>query len=168
MANAKLANLIHFIMVSLLSFVPERDAILIRRATRQDVSYPMPRFETARGHLSYAGFTPGSHEIALGLAHDKLVLCIGRGVQTVNWGFLLLRIAIGFGILILLFLSQRFWFRSLWRISANWCNACLRVTARALYVIALVLVILPTADGFRLGHGRIIQLRSRISVLPGL
>src|SRR6266481_1671490 len=68
MANARLASLIHFIMVSLLSFVPGRDAILIRRTTRQDVSRAMPRL----GPPSYA-ITPGSHEIALGLAHDKLV-----------------------------------------------------------------------------------------------
>src|SRR5258708_7584134 len=75
MANAKLANLIHFIMVSLLRFVPERDAILIRRATRQGVSYPMPRLGAARGPILYR-ITPGSHEIALGLTHDKLVLYI--------------------------------------------------------------------------------------------
>src|SRR5712692_8279328 len=46
MANAKLTSLIHFVMVSLLSFVPEQDVILIRRAARQDVSYPMPRLDT--------------------------------------------------------------------------------------------------------------------------
>ena len=85
-----------------------------------------------------------------------------------NWGFLLLRIAIGLGLLTLLFLSQRFWFRSLWRISANWGNAGLRIAARAFYVIALVLVILATADGFRLGHGHIIPRGTLITVLAGL
>src|SRR5260370_24196416 len=54
MANARLASLIHFIMVSLLSFVPGRDAILIRRTTRQDVSRAMPRL----GPLSYVGLPP--------------------------------------------------------------------------------------------------------------
>jgi predicted MPP superfamily phosphohydrolase len=86
----------------------------------------------------------------------------------VNWGWLLLRIAIGLGILTLLFLSQRFWFRSLWRISANWGNVGLRVAVRSLYVIALVLVILATADGFRLGHGHIIPRGTLITVLAGL
>jgi predicted MPP superfamily phosphohydrolase len=86
----------------------------------------------------------------------------------VNWGYLLLRIAIGLGILTLLFLSQRFWFRSIWRISANWGKAGLRVAARALYVIALVVVILATADGVRLGHGHIIPRGTLITVLAGL
>ncbi len=85
-----------------------------------------------------------------------------------NWGFLLLRISIGLGLLTLLFLSQRFWFRSLWRVSANWGNAGLRVAVRSLYVIALVLVILATADGFRLGHGHIIPRGTLITVLAGL
>jgi predicted MPP superfamily phosphohydrolase len=86
----------------------------------------------------------------------------------VNWGWLLLRIAIGSGILTVLFLSQRFWFRSLWRVSANWGNAGLRVAIRSLYVIALVLVILVTADGFRLGHGHIIPRGTLITALAGL
>src|SRR5229473_4331359 len=90
------------------------------------------------------------------------------GIHTVNWGWLLLRIAIGLGVLTLLFLSQRFWYRSLWRISANWGNAGVRVAVRALYVIALVLVILATADGVRLSHGHIIPQGTLITVLAGL
>jgi predicted MPP superfamily phosphohydrolase len=90
------------------------------------------------------------------------------GIHTVNWGWLLLRIAIGLGALTLLFLSQRFWYRSLWRISANWGNAGVRVAVRALYVIALVLVILATADGVRLSHGHIIPQGTLITVLAGL
>jgi predicted MPP superfamily phosphohydrolase len=86
----------------------------------------------------------------------------------VNWGWLLLRSAIGLGILTLLFLSQRFWFRSLWRISANWGNPGLRVAVRSLYVIALVLVILATADGFRMGQGHIIPRGTLITILAGL
>lgn len=85
-----------------------------------------------------------------------------------NWGWLLLRIAIGFGVGTLLFLSQRFWFRSLWRISANWGNPALRAAVRSLYVIALVLVIAATADGFRIGQGHIIPRGTLITMLSGL
>jgi len=90
------------------------------------------------------------------------------GIHTVNWGWLLLRSAIGLGILTLLFLSQRFWYRSLWRISANWGNAGVRFAVRALYVMALVLIILATADGVRLSHGHIIPRGSLITILAGL
>jgi uncharacterized protein len=86
----------------------------------------------------------------------------------VNWGWLLLRIAIGLGVLTLLFLSQRFWFRSLWRTSANWGNPALRAVVRSFYVIALLLVIAATADGFRMGHGHIIPRGTLITVLAGL
>jgi predicted MPP superfamily phosphohydrolase len=86
----------------------------------------------------------------------------------VNWGWLLLRIAIGFGVLTLLFLSQRFWFRSLWRISANWGNPAVRAVVRSFYVIALILVIAATADGVRMGHGHIIPRGTLITVFAGL
>ena len=85
-----------------------------------------------------------------------------------NWGWLLLRTALGLGILSLLFLSQRFWYRSLWRMSANWGKSGVRVVVRALYVIALVLVILATADGIRVGHGHFIPRGTMITVLAGL
>ena len=49
------------------------------------------------------------------------------GDFTVNWAFLFLRIAIGLSILTLLFLSQRFWYRSLWRMTSNWGQIWLRV-----------------------------------------
>jgi len=51
---------------------------------------------------------------------------------------------------------------------ANWGNAGVRVAVRALYVIALVLVILATADGVRLSHGHIIPQGTLITVLAGL
>ena len=48
----------------------------------------------------------------------------------VNWGWLVVRSAIGVTILVTLFLSQRFWYRALWRVSSNWRAAWLRVLAR--------------------------------------
>ena len=85
-----------------------------------------------------------------------------------NWGFLLLRIAIGLSILTLLFLSQRFWYRSLWRVTANWSQVWLRVGARLVYVGILLLVIAALAEGISLGRGRIIPRASMIAVLAGL
>lgn len=85
-----------------------------------------------------------------------------------NWGFFLLRSGIFLGILTLLFLSQRFWYRALWRVTANWRALWLRVTVRLAYVAGLLLVILATADALRLGHGRFIPRGSKIAALAGL
>jgi uncharacterized protein len=86
-----------------------------------------------------------------------------------NWGFLFLRIAIALTILGTLFLSQRFWYRALWRVTANWGSVWLRVTARLLYILGLVLIILAAAEGFRMGHrGHLIPNDDLITVLAGL
>ncbi len=85
-----------------------------------------------------------------------------------NWGFLLLRGAIGLGILTVLFLSQRFWYRALWRVTSNWRSAWLRVAVRLPYVVALLLIILSASDAIRMGHGRIVPRGSMITVLAGL
>ena len=85
-----------------------------------------------------------------------------------NWSWLLLRIAIGLTVLTLLYLSQRFWYRGLWRASANWGNTAIRVAIRSLYVLALVLVIFATADGMRMSKGHVLPRASSIAVLAGL
>ena len=85
-----------------------------------------------------------------------------------NWGFFLLRIAILCCVFTLLFLSQRFWYAAIWRVTANWGSAVLRVAGRLLYVSALVLVIVATADSFRMGHGHLIPRGTMIAVLAGL
>jgi predicted MPP superfamily phosphohydrolase len=90
------------------------------------------------------------------------------GAITVNWGFLLLRIAIGLSILTLLFLSQRFWYRALWRVTSNWGRVSLRVGARLAYVAALLLVIATMTQGISLGRGRIIPEASMVAILTGL
>jgi uncharacterized protein len=86
----------------------------------------------------------------------------------VNWGFLLLRIVILLTILALLFLSQRFWYRALWRVTSNWGRVWLRVGARLAYVVALLLVIVTIAESISFGRGRFIPELSMISVLTGL
>jgi hypothetical protein len=85
-----------------------------------------------------------------------------------NWGFLLLRIAIGLTILTLLFLSQRFWYRSLWCITANWGRVWLRVGARLAYVLLLLLVIVTMVQGLSLGRGGFARQSSTITILAGL
>jgi predicted MPP superfamily phosphohydrolase len=86
----------------------------------------------------------------------------------VNWGWLLVRIAIGLTVLACLILSQRFWYRAVWRLTSNLRSLPLRVAVRLVYVAALLAVILATADGIRMGHARLIPRGSMITALAGL
>jgi len=86
----------------------------------------------------------------------------------VNWGFLLLRIAVVLSILTLLYLSQRFWYRALWRVTSHWGRVSLRVGARRVYVVLLLWVIVTTARGLSLGHGGFARQNSLVTALTGL
>jgi predicted MPP superfamily phosphohydrolase len=87
----------------------------------------------------------------------------------VNWGWLLLRIVIALTILTTLFLSQRFWYRSIWRVTSNWRAVWLRVTARLAYIALLLLIIGSTVDGFRMGHSpRFMPSTHLIEMFAGL
>jgi len=90
------------------------------------------------------------------------------GTTNVNWGYLVLRIAIVLGILTLLYMSQRFWYRALWRVTANWGRVSLRVGVRVAYIAALLVVIFTIAGSFSLGQRRIVPQPSMVSVLTGL
>jgi len=70
----------------------------------------------------------------------------------VNWGWLLLRIVIGLTLLTTLFLSQRFWYRAIWRTTGSWRADWLRIAARLLYGLALCVVLLAAIDGLRMGR----------------
>jgi uncharacterized protein len=85
-----------------------------------------------------------------------------------NWTWLLVRSVIALGILGLLFFSQRFWYRAIWRTTSNWGSQGLRVAARLVYVTLLLLTIVVLADGFRMGHGHVIPRASMITVFAGL
>src|SRR5713226_8992505 len=85
-----------------------------------------------------------------------------------NWAWFLLRVLMGLGIVTTLFLSQRFWYRSLWRVSANWRAKWLRVAVRSSYIVALVLVILATFDSVSMGRGHVIPRGTMITALAGL
>ena len=86
-----------------------------------------------------------------------------------NWGWLLLRSTIALTILTTLFLSQRFWYRSIWRATANWRSVWLRVAMRLLYIALLVLIIGSTVDGFRMGRPpHLIPTDNLIQIFAGL
>jgi predicted MPP superfamily phosphohydrolase len=86
-----------------------------------------------------------------------------------NWGWLLFRIFIPATILATLFLSQRFWYRSIWRVTANWGTVWLRVLVRLAYVGTLLLIIAASVQGFRVGHrGHVIPNDSGIIMVAGL
>src|SRR5207245_5023523 len=99
--------------------------------------------------------------------HGKLVVCAG-GAVAVNWNFLLLRIAIALSILTMLYLSQRFWYRALWRVTSHWGRPILRIVARLAYVGLLLLVIVTVAEGLVLGRGVLARQGSWMTVITGL
>ncbi len=82
--------------------------------------------------------------------------------------WLLLRIAIASTFLLILFLSQRFWYRSLWRWSGLWRGKALRSAARLFYLVGLLLIIVSLADSVRNGHGSILPRGTFLNVLAGL
>jgi predicted MPP superfamily phosphohydrolase len=86
----------------------------------------------------------------------------------VNWGFLLLRIAIGLSLLTLLYLSQRFWYRAIWRLTAHWGRLPLRIGARLAYIVLLLLVIVTLMQGLVFGRAAFTRHSSMISVFAGL
>jgi predicted MPP superfamily phosphohydrolase len=86
----------------------------------------------------------------------------------VNWGFLLLRIAIGLSILTLLYLSQRFWYRALWRVTSHWGRVPLRVGPRVVYIVLLLLIIVTIAQGLVFGRAAFTRRSSMVSVFAGL
>ncbi|HYT20595.1 MAG TPA: metallophosphoesterase [Candidatus Polarisedimenticolia bacterium] len=85
-----------------------------------------------------------------------------------NWGFQFLRIAIGLSLLTLLYLSQRFWYRSLWRITSHWGRTALRVAPRLAYIVLLLLVIVTTAQGLVFGRASFTRHSSIVTVIGGL
>ena len=86
-----------------------------------------------------------------------------------NWTWLILRVVIGVGVLSVLFFSQRFWYRAIWRVTSNWGSQGLRVTARLIYAAILLLIIAATAEGFLMGRGgHILAGVNLITVFAGL
>jgi predicted MPP superfamily phosphohydrolase len=86
----------------------------------------------------------------------------------VNWSFLLLRIAIGLSILTVLYLSQRFWYRAIWRVTSHWGRLPLRVAARLGYVVLLLMVIVTLSQGLVFGRAAFTHQSSIMTVITGL
>ncbi len=85
-----------------------------------------------------------------------------------NWAFLFLRIAILLGVLTLLYLSQRFWYRALWRVTSHWGRLWLRIPARLAYIVLLLAVIVTLVQGVVLGRGGFARQSPAITVITGL
>src|SRR5260370_10320059 len=86
---------------------------------------------------------------------------------SVNWVWFLVRRAIALTLLTALFLSQRFWYRSVWRATAKWRIAWLRAAVRLVDVALLVLIIGSVADGFRMGHPHPLVPGAQITMFAG-
>jgi predicted MPP superfamily phosphohydrolase len=86
----------------------------------------------------------------------------------VNWTWLLIRSVIGLSALGLLFFSQRFWYRAIWRMTSNWGSPGLRAAARLIYVALVLLIIGATADSFRMARSRTMPSINAITVFAGL
>ncbi len=91
-----------------------------------------------------------------------------EGAEALNWTWLLVRAGILLLVLGLLVLSQRFWYRAIWRVTANWGRVWLRVGVRALYLTTWVVIFLALADAFRQDHGRILPNHSPAAAFTGL
>ena len=85
-----------------------------------------------------------------------------------NWGWLLLRAGIALSLVTVLFLSQRFWYRALWRMTGHWGRTTLRVGVRLLYLAGLLLIIGTIAESLRQDQGRFLPSHSPITSFAGL
>jgi len=85
-----------------------------------------------------------------------------------NLAWILLRAGVACLVLTILFLSQRFWYRALWRVTSNWGRIWLRWGVRLRYIAGLSLVILAVADNLRQDRGRIVPDHSGIAAFAGL
>jgi len=70
--------------------------------------------------------------------------------------------------MLLLYLSQRFWYRALWRWSGRWGSRPIRAGIRLLYLVGLLLIILSVADSLHNGRGNLIPRGTFLNVLAGL
>ena len=88
--------------------------------------------------------------------------------MNLNWGWILIRIIILLTILVVLFLSQRFWYRAAWRLTGRIRSPILRGTLRGAWIAVLLLVIFATADGLRMKQGHLMPRGSLVTALAGL
>ena len=92
----------------------------------------------------------------------------GRGSRYLNWGWIILRVLVGLSLVTVLFLSQRFWYRAIWRVTSHWGRRWLRVGVRLMYLAGLLGIILTIADSLRQDHGRLLPNHSPVASFTGL
>src|SRR5437588_6919122 len=170
MAKARPATHLSFFIFPSLRYAQKPDVHSFRRAAKPGVSFNQHRLSQTylapAGGSSYAVKPSSSCKIPnLRMLNSYFAT---RGAITVNWGFQFLRIAIGLSILTLLYLSQRFWYRSLWRVTSHWGRLPLRVVPRLTYVGLLLLVIITTAQGLVFGRATFTRHSSMVAVFAGL
>ncbi|MDP9146202.1 MAG: metallophosphoesterase [Acidobacteriota bacterium] len=85
-----------------------------------------------------------------------------------NWAFFVLRFAIGLAAVSLIFFSQRFWHRGIWRITANFRSKPLRIGVRVVWLMMAALVIFAFLDSVRVGHRHLIPRGTFLAALVGL
>ncbi|HYA98466.1 MAG TPA: metallophosphoesterase [Methylomirabilota bacterium] len=94
---------------------------------------------------------------------------VAWGDFAVNWGWLLTRSIVILTLLVLLFLSQRFWYRALWRWTAGFRSVVVRVALRLVYLSAIIMVIASVAEGLiRIGRARYLPRATSITSLAAL
>jgi predicted MPP superfamily phosphohydrolase len=81
---------------------------------------------------------------------------------------MVLRSGLAMVLLTLLYLSQRFWYRTLWRVTSNWGRVWLRMGVRILYLAGLALVLVALSDALRQDNGRILPPHSPFISFIGL
>jgi uncharacterized protein len=99
------------------------------------------------------------------------MLCLtdtAQEAESLNWSWLLLRVVVVLLVLTLVFLSQRLWYRGLWRVTANWGRLWMRVGVRLLYFAGWVSILLVVADNVRQDHGRFLPTHSPFTAFAGL
>src|SRR6266566_892569 len=170
MAKASPAIHLSFFIFLSLRYARKPDVHSFRRTARPGVSLGQrclaQTYLAPRGGSSYAVKPSSSCKIP-NLRMLNLSFTI-RGAIPVNWGFQFLRIAIGLSLLTLLYLSQRFWYRSLWRVTSHWGRTALRITPRLAYIVLLLLVIVTTAQGLVFGRASFTRHSSIVTVIGGL
>lgn len=85
-----------------------------------------------------------------------------------SWSYILIRSGLAVLGVSLLFQSQRFWYRALWRVTSNWGRVGLRIGVRFLYLTGLILFIVTITDAVRQDHGRILPAHSTFVTFAGL
>lgn len=85
-----------------------------------------------------------------------------------NWSWFLLRGLVMLGVMALLFLSQRFWYRALWRMTGHWGRTWLRVVVRVLYLTGWAFIIASLSDNLRQDQGRFLPNHSPVTAFAGL